>query len=170
MSHPAGTDNVASTYFEKPPFELVRHRLGPSYRERVEAIIKCRPGTRISCQVGPEIRETDFRRFLVALEELRQVVATWAERRLHVQVYCCRAPTSDLALTVQDLARCRLLQPCVLRLGLFVDGNVGIGVLPNREEILIRLARSKIIVRLEAPAAISESFDELEILDLFRVR
>jgi hypothetical protein len=31
-----------------------------------------------------------------------------------------------------------LLQPRVLRLGFFQDGNVGVGVFPEREEILIR--------------------------------
>ena len=32
---------------------------------------------------------------------------------------------------------CRLLQLCVLCFGLFQDGNVGIGVLPERQKILV---------------------------------
>ena len=34
-----------------------------------------------------------------------------------------------------------LPQLCVLRLGLPVDGNVGIGIFPEGEKVLIRLAR-----------------------------
>src|ERR1700677_837966 len=32
----------------------------------------------------------------------------------------------------------RLLQPRVLRLGFFQDGNVGVGIFPEREEIFVR--------------------------------
>ena len=39
-----------------------------------------------------------------------------------------------------------LLQLCVLRLGLLQYGDVGIGVLPQREEILIGRPSSKLVV------------------------
>jgi hypothetical protein len=37
------------------------------------------------------------------------------------------------------------MQPGVLGFDLFVDGDVGIGVFPEREELLIRLARGSLV-------------------------
>ena len=42
-----------------------------------------------------------------------------------------------------DVGTRSLLQLLILRLGLLVDGNVGIGIFPKGEKVLIRLARGQ---------------------------
>jgi hypothetical protein len=39
--------------------------------------------------------------------------------------------------TKVNVAAARLLQPCVLRLGLLQDGDVGVSVFPEGEEVLV---------------------------------
>src|ERR1039458_6929481 len=54
-------------------------------------------------------------------------------------VKCCRGWLSKVSVNSKRPGQrfFELLQLCVLRLGFFQDGDVGVGVFPEREEVLV---------------------------------
>src|SRR5580700_5294614 len=80
-------------------------------------------GIRCTISAGSHPMFSSFVRYFPAISKLDRT-------------FCCEAS----ALTDLPQSSNTLLQPCALRLRFFQDGNLGIGVLPKSEEVLVVLA------------------------------